>query len=203
LERKNLRVELKATSTYLKQEIEALDPASYNHILLLGSDELMDTQAADTRTLVTLLYLRAIREEAGTAVDVISEIIDVRNVPLAELTEVGDLVVSNKLVSRLLAQASENRRFEQIFRGLLDGNSEIALCPASDYVELGKELNFHEVVRSASSLGEVAIGYRLGRSAKAEANAKLLQTDMLMLNPKKSDTISFGADDRIVVLTSP
>ena len=60
----------------------------------------MEAQAADTRTLVTLLYLRAIREAAPKHVDVISEIIDVRNVEFAELAQVDDLVVSNKLVSR-------------------------------------------------------------------------------------------------------
>ncbi|MEP6788810.1 MAG: hypothetical protein ABJB40_10295 [Acidobacteriota bacterium] len=197
----NLRVELKRVNTCARPDIETLDPLSYDHVLLLGYSDTMEPQAADTRTLVTLLYLRSIREAARKAPDVISEIIDVRNVPLAELTEVGDLVVSNKLVSRLLAQASENRRFEEIFRGLFSGGSEIALRPASDYIPLGQALNFHEVVRAASSRGEIAIGYRLFRQENISKDGNPRRAGSLILNPRKSDPISYDADDRLVLLT--
>lgn len=198
----NLRVELKRMNTWSRADLEGLDPLSYTHVVLLGYDKMMEPQAADTRTLVTLLYLRSIRQGSPKSVDVISEIIDVRNVPLAELTEVGDLVVSNKLVSRLLAQASENHHFEEIFRDLLDGSSEIALVPASDYVELGTALNFYEVMRSASGRGEIAIGYHLFRpdeTTLGDGHAK--PKTGLTLNPKKSESIAFGDADRIVLLT--
>jgi hypothetical protein len=199
----NLQVELKPTNTCSRRDVEALNSLSYNHVLLLGYDDRMEPQAADTRTLVTLLYLRSIREAAPDAVDVISEIIDVRNVPLAELTEVGDVVVSNKLVSRLLAQASENHRFEEIFGGLLNGGSEIAIRPASDYVPLGKELSFHEVVRAAASRGEIAIGHRIFRNERtSNSDGHARPASSLILNPGKLDLISYTSDDRFVLLTA-
>ena len=60
--------------------------------------------------------------------------IDVRNRELAEGAKIDDFVVSNKLVSLMLAQASENEHLEEIFKDLLDEEgSEICLRPASDY----------------------------------------------------------------------
>lgn len=199
----SLRVELKRINTCSRPDIEALDPLSYNHVLLLGYSDVIEPQAADTRTLVTLLYLRSMRETAHKAVDVTSEIIDVRNVPLAELTDVGDLVVSNKLVSRMLTQASENHRFEELFSDLLDESSEIALRPASEYIQLGQAVSFHEVVRAASSRGEIAIGHRLFRPPGiCETDGRTRTASSLVLNPRKSDSVSYGAEDRIVLLTT-
>lgn len=199
----NLRVELKRINTCSRLDIEALDPLSYDHILLLGYGDVMEPQAADTRTLVALLYLRSIRDAARNPVAVISEIIDVRNVPLAELTDVGDLVVSNKLVSRMLTQASENHRFEELFSDLLNESSEIVLRPASEYVQLGKALSFHEVIRAAANRDEIAIGYRLPRQRGAgQPGGHPGTANSLILNPRKSDSLSFSADDRIVLLTA-
>ena len=76
----------------------------------------MAPQPADTRTLVTLLHLRKIAEDAGKHINVVSEMIDVRNRELAEVTRADDFVVSNKLVSLMLAQASENEHLAAISR---------------------------------------------------------------------------------------
>ena len=51
---------------------------------------------------------------------VVSEMVDVRNRELAEVTRADDFVVSNKLVSLMLAQASENDALTAIFDDLLD-----------------------------------------------------------------------------------
>ena len=110
----------KRIDTSRRAEIEALDPTGYDHILVLGYSDHMAAQPADTRTLVTLLHLRRIAEEAGKPISVVSEMIDVRNRELAEVARIDDFVVSNKLVSLMLAQASENEHLEEIFKDLLD-----------------------------------------------------------------------------------
>ena len=194
----NLAVELRRVDTGRRAEIEALDPLSYDHVLLLGYGDHMSAQAADTRTLITLLHLRAIRDAGGRSVDVVSEIIDVRNVALAELARVDDFVVSNKLVSLMLSQASENEYLEEIFRDLLnDGGSRIELRPASHYVALGAELTFYDVTRAASRRGETAIGHRL----VVQAGYSDQDSKGVILNPVKSRTVSYSQGDRIVVLT--
>ena len=68
----------------------------------------MSAQSADTRTLVTLLQLRQLAEATGHHINVVSEMADERNRALAEVTRADDFVVSNQLVSLMLAQASEN-----------------------------------------------------------------------------------------------
>ena len=187
----SVTVELKRIDTMRRTEIEALDPVSYDHVLLVGYTDTMDVGTADTRTLVTLLHLREIRDEANERVDVVSELGDVRNVGLAELTRVDDFVVSNKLVSLMLTQASENRYFEAIFRDLLDDRgSEIALRSASDYVPLGQEVDFYTVVRAASARGETAIGHSTAGGPGTG----------IQINPIKSRATCYGQADRIIVL---
>lgn len=168
--------------------IEGLDVLSYDQVLVLGASDDLPAQTADTHTLVTLLHLRRIAEAAGKTIDVVSEMIDVRNRQLAEVTRANDFVVSNKLVSLMLAQASENPYIAEIFAQLLDAEgTEIHLRPASDYVPLGQPVDFHLVTRAARRQGQVAIGH-----ARAGAG--------VVVNPPKTDALAYGAGDRIIVL---
>jgi voltage-gated potassium channel Kch len=191
----NLELQLKRVDTAQRSQIEALEPLSYDHVVVLGYSESMEPQAADTRTLVTLLHLRAIRDAAGTDMNIVSEVIDVRNVALAERTRVDDFVVSGKLVSLMLAQASENALFEAIFEDLLDEQgSEIYLRPASGYVALERDATFYDVARAAAARSEVAIGHCLLSGASSP------RPNCTVVNPVKSERISYKAADRIIVL---
>jgi ion channel POLLUX/CASTOR len=194
----NLRVEMKRTDTSRRAEIEALDPSSYDHVLVLGYSDHMAAQPADTRTLVTLLHLRRLAEEKGRAINVVSEMIDVRNRELAEVARIDDFVVSNKLVSLMLAQASENEYLEEIFRDLLDEEgSEICLRPASDYVPVGETLTFYDVAEAARARGEVAIGHH--RPGEVDAN-DARRMGGIVINPQRSERIAYAASDRVIVL---
>src|SRR3954470_7531042 len=166
----NLKAEMKRIDTSRRGDIEALDPSSYDHVLVLGYSDHLAAQPADTRTLVTLLHLRRIGEDRHKAINVVSEMIDVRNRELAEVAKIDDFVVSNKLVSLMLAQASENEHLEEIFKDLLDEEgSEICLRPASDYVRLGETLSFYEVTEAARRRGEVAIGHHVPSASADDA----------------------------------
>jgi ion channel POLLUX/CASTOR len=191
----NLAIDLKRIDTSRREAIESVDPLSYDHVLVLGYSDHMEAQPADTRTLVTLLHLRGISEQAGKPISVVSEMIDVRNRALAEVTRVEDFVVSNKLVSLMLAQASENPYLEEIFRDLLDEEgSEICLRPAQAYVPLGEERTFYDVVCAASARGEVAIGHH--RRCLDDHHGMT----GIIVNPSKSETLAYAAGDRIIVL---
>ena len=194
----NLVVELKRIDTGRAAEVDALDPLGYDHILVLGYGDHMDPQSADTRTLVTLLHLRRISEGAPERpMSVVSEMIDVRNRALAEVTRVDDFVVSNKLVSLMLAQASENEYLEAIFKDLLDEEgSEVCLKPASAYVPLGAPVSFYQVAAAAAARGEVAIGHH--RPALAARSERGLGG--VVVNPAKSEAIAYDPADRIIVI---
>lgn len=194
----HLRVELKRIDTSRHGEIEALDPTSYDHVLVLGYSDDMAAQPADTRTLVTLLHLRRLVEGAAGRISVVSEMIDVRNRELAEVARIDDFVVSNKLVSLMLAQASENEHLEEIFRDLLDEEgSEICLRAAADYVALGENASFHEVTRAAAARGEVAIGHHIPSRAGAPDARRM---GGIVINPPKAEPVAYTAQDRIIVL---
>ncbi|MBL0372760.1 hypothetical protein JJB09_12030 [Rhizobium sp. KVB221] len=194
----NLTLDIRDGDSSKRDLLRSLDPLSYDHILVLGYTEHLAPQPADTRTLVTLLHLRRIAEEAGSHASVVSEMIDVRNRELAEVSRADDFVVSNKLVSLMLAQAAENEYMAQIFGSLLDEDgSEIYLRPASDYVALDQPMDFYTVTMAAVKRGEIAIGYR--RKGAGDSGRKL---GGVVINPNKSDQFSFSADDRIVVLAT-
>ncbi|MGI8704643.1 MAG: CASTOR/POLLUX-related putative ion channel [Sphingomicrobium sp.] len=193
----NLEIDVKRVDTSRRPQIEALDPVSYDHVMVLGYSERMAPQAADTRTLVTLLHLRAIRDAADESMNIVSEVLDVRNVELAELTRVDDFVVSSKLVSLMLAQSSENESLEGIFKDLLDERgSEIYLKPACDYVPLDREISFHDVVRASAMRGEVAIGHHLTGSGGGDDRRRA----GVAVNPVSSETMTYVDGDRIIVI---
>ena len=189
----NLSVEYGRIDTTSRAALENLDIPAYDHVLVLGYSDLLGPQPTDTRTLVTLLHLRKIADAAGVHVNVVSEMVDVRNRELAEVTRADDFVVSNKLVSLMLAQASENDTLAAIFDDLLDEEgSEIYMRPAGDYVALGAPVNFYTITEAARARGEVAMGYHRPRPG-AKANG-------IVVNPAKAVAVDYAAGDRLIVL---
>ena len=194
-----MTVNVVAADSSNRAVLESLDIGSFDHILVLGYNDELAPQAADTRTLVTLLHLRKIADVQEKHISVVSEMIDVRNRELAEVSKADDFVVSNKLVSLMLSQASENAYMSAIFGNLLDEKGqEIYLRPVEDYVVTGKPVDFATVVLATRSRGEVAIGYR--RLREGEADDRNLGG--VVINPKKSDKVVFEPQDRIVVVAS-
>jgi ion channel POLLUX/CASTOR len=193
----HLTVEAKEVDTGNRTAIEALGLGSYDHVLVLGYSDAMGAQAADTRTLVTLLHLRQIAEVTGRKIGVVSEMIDVRNRSLAEVTRADDFVVSNKLVSLMLAQASENENIEKVFEDLLDEQgSEIMMRPAGDFVALGQPVNFYTVLEAARRHGETAFGHRVKRDASNDPR----NMGGVVINPPKAAKTVYQDGDMIVVL---
>jgi voltage-gated potassium channel Kch len=191
-----LTVEVEVGDTSDRKTLDALDLTSFRHIILLCYAELLDAQAADARTMITLLHLRDIERKKGEAYSVVSEMIDVRNRALAAVAKADDFIVSDELTGLLLTQVSENAELLDVFRDLFDAEgSEIYLKPAEDYVAAGREVNFYTVAESARRRGETAIGYRLERNANDSARAYGVR-----VNPPKSETVTFQPEDKIVVL---
>ena len=176
--------------------LESLDVPSFDHIIVLSCSDAPDIQAADAQTLITLLHLRDLSERLGKDFSIVSEMLDVRNRELAEVTRADDFIVSDQLVSLLLAQVSENKRLNAVFADLFDPDgSEIYLKPAQDYVKPGTPVNFYTVVQAARQRGEVAIGYRLKSQARDAAKSY-----GVAVNPDKSNQVAFAEGDKIIVL---
>ncbi|MEU8148287.1 potassium transporter TrkA [Nonomuraea sp. NPDC048901] len=191
---RNLAVNVKECDTTDRVTLEALDVGTFDHIIVLA-DSNLEPQHADSRTLVTLLHLRDMASKSGQRYAIVSEMNDDRNRRLAQVTKADDFVVSDKLISLLMTQLSENPHLGQVFRFLFDSaGSEIYLKPATDYVQPGVPVSFATVIYSARTRGETAIGYRvLAEAASPPAYG-------VVLNPGKSAAVTFGPRDLVIVL---
>ena len=191
----NTRVDLHEGSPADPATLAAVGLADFDHVIVLAPEGL-DAQHADARTLVTLLHLRDLAERLRAEFTVVSEMIDDRNRQLAEVTRVDDVIVSDKILSLMLAQISENRALAQVFGELFSaGGSEIYLRPAHDYLAPGNETSYATLVESARRRGECAIGYR--RAADSDDPGRDYG---VRVNPPKSERIAVAPGDRVIVL---
>jgi voltage-gated potassium channel Kch len=193
---KNLTVTFHRGDTADRRTLDSLKPDEYQHIVVLCYSDTLDAQRADAHTLITLLHLRDIENRLGERFSLVSEMLDDRNRELAEVTKADDFIVSDKLLSLMLAQISENKHLKDVFADLFDPEgSEIYVKPAGDYVALGTPVNFYTVLEAARRRGEIAIGYTI-RAQEAEAEKHF----GVVVNPPKSKPITFSQPDSIVVL---
>ncbi len=193
----NQKLTFQAGDTTDRDLLDHLGVMDYDHVIVL-SDSRMDVQAADARTLITLLHLRDIAEKDETPFSIVSEMLDLRNRELAEVAKVDDFIVSDHLISLMLAQLSENSMLYGVFMDLFDPEgAEVYLKPITDYVDISKPINFYTLVESASQRGHTAIGYRIVASAR-DASASY----GVVTNPKKSASVQFSPEDRLIVLAN-
>lgn len=192
----NLDVRFQHGNTTDRATLDALDIGGFDHVIVMCYAEHLDPQRADARMLITLLHLRDIASRLDEPVSIVSEMLDDRNHELAQVTQVDDVIVSDKVLSLLLAQISENEHLADVFAELFESDgSEIYLRPAEEYVELGRETSFGTVVAAARARGETAIGLRRFELSQDPAAAYGVQ-----LNPAKSLPYVAVAGDRVVVL---
>ena len=162
---------------------------SFHEVIVLGYRKRLDNDEADARTLLTLLAFNQVRqhEDVGT-VRIVAEMLDQRNAQLAEATGVDDFVVSDELTSLMLAQLSERQELDQVFADLFDREGcSIELRPAPLY---GAHLasSFADVVKTAATMGQSAIGFRRSTSGQ------------VVVNPSKSEPLHLERADEVLVI---
>ena len=191
----NLAVTVVKALTTNRAVLEEHVGADLDQIIVLCYDRDLEAQAADSRTLVSLLHVRDILRKVGSETPVVSEMMDDRNRILASVADVDDIVVSGEIVSLLVTQLSEDGRLEAVFTELLGAEgSEIYLRPAEWYVEPGTDVSWATVVAGAARRNESAIG--LKSALLAEPGLKF----GVVVNPPKSQTYTIAAGDAVVVL---
>ena len=191
----NQKVSFQHGDTTDRRLLESINAADYDHVIVLSYAGL-DAQEADAKTLVTLLHLRNIAERDETPFSIVSEMLDLRNRELAEVTNVDDFIVSDHLVSLMMAQLSEDADLYSVFADIFDPEgSEIYMKPVGDYVELGKPVTFYTLVEAARRRGQSALGFRLEAESRSAAKSYGVHT-----NPKKSESVLFSPEDKIIVV---
>ena len=192
---KNQTLVVEEGETTDRDLLNRLGVQDYDHVIVLAYST-VEPQEADAKTLVTLLHLRDMAQKDETPFSIVSEMLDLRNRELAEATQVDDFIVSEHLISLMMAQLSENAELFDVCTDIFDPEgAEIYLKPVSDYVASGTAVNFYTVVEAARRRGETALGYRITAQASEAGKAYGVHT-----NPRKSETVTFSPEDKIIVI---
>jgi voltage-gated potassium channel Kch len=192
----NCTLDFQLNDTTNRKVIEKLNITSFDSVQILCYKEEMDMQDADAATLITLLHIRKILDDESKDIKVVSQMLDAKNRALASITKADDFIVSDKLISLLMSQVSENKFLMKVFESLFEAEgSEIYLKPVTEYVSHDAPVDFYTIIESARRKGHTAFGYRLEHLAEDSSAAFGIQ-----VNPNKSTKIQFNANDKIIVL---
>ena len=178
--------------------MEELQPQNYPNVMVLGdSISAKSAEEADTRAIIALLLLRDMRRRSSLAPTqrVCSEILDPKNRELAATTQINDIVISNEMVSMVLAQITYEPRVQSVLEDLLRSEgSEIYVKPLELYVPAGVQATFEQLILAAKARGELALGVQIH-----EDNAETKYG--LVLNPKNRQSAMVPKrGDKLVVL---
>lgn len=152
-------------------ELAALEPATYDTIVMLGSDRFASEEESDARTIVGSLLLRGMLPADGGP-NVIIELLDPENVPLVSISR-GEVIISPLVVSHILAQVALRHELRVVFEELFTaGGAEIAFRSPATYGLEPAGHTFAEVRRAAQAAGEVALGIRHGAEVSLNPSAE-------------------------------
>jgi hypothetical protein len=197
-----LEVQLLDEDCLSREELVQRQPFRYDNIIILAGDAAgaADAGQIDSRNIVTLLLLRSIageQPEQSRHTKLITELLDSQNHPLVARAGVKDVVISNRLVSMIIAQVSQSRAIKRVYDDIFqEDGSEIYLKPASLYFsQFPAVATFADMIAIARKRNEVCIGFK----------AKALEGDDARnngvdLNPKKDTRIAVQRDDCLIVL---
>ncbi len=180
--------------------IEA-QPFMYDNIIILSqSGEHASSENIDSETIILLLLLRDIAKKAtrrAASTKLISEVMDSENQELVARAGVNDFIISNKLVSMLLAQISEEPDIKRVYDDLFsEEGSEIYLKPAALYFDsFPVEATFADLMGIAQNREEVCLGVKLKereRDSEQNFGVKLI--------PEKNTPYVIGEEDCLIVL---
>lgn len=190
-----IHIELLTEEPSSRRVLQQLDVAQFHHIIVLADREIRTTEQADARTLLTLLNLRELMKETSGTANIVSEMLNDHNRELAESASPDDFIVSEKLISNLIAEITEDSAISPVIRSVLSSTgAQVRLQPADYFVELAQPVDFNVITLAALRRGESAMGY-LQKSADAQ------QGNRVILNPIKSEEVIFKEGDSIVVLS--
>ena len=182
----NLRISICAQPVSQELLLEYLHSGIHNVLLL--NDDSLDAEHSDAQTLLRLILLRDIADKTVLRFSITTEMRITGNQKLATQARVDDFVIGANFVSLLMAQISECPQLRPLIADLLDEDgSELYMKPAGHYVALGQPVNSYILAESAAQKGEIYIGYRKDRCD-------------VVVNPNKTDILTFHEKDKIIVI---
>ncbi|MDA7804301.1 hypothetical protein N8987_07010 [Crocinitomix sp.] len=182
------------------ESLKAATPFNYDNVVILSQDSSEQrADKIDSDTLIILLLLRKIKSELPLVhTKIITQVLNSENQEIITQTDVDDFIISNKLITMILAQLSEQplimKFYEDIFS---EDGSEIYVKSISLYSDTFPiKTTFGDLIGLADQRNEICLGIRKGSESK-NANANFGVT----LNIDKNEALILNEDDFLVVLS--
>lgn len=182
------------------ESLKAATPFNYDNVVILSQDSSEQrADKIDSDTLIILLLLRKIKSELPLAdTKIITQVLNSENQEIITQTDVDDFIISNKLITMILAQLSEQplimKFYEDIFS---EDGSEIYVKSIALYSDkFPIKTTFGDLIGLADQRNEICLGIRKGKESKnAKANFGVT------LNLDKNEALVLNKDDFLVVLS--
>lgn len=199
----NIKITLHQENTLSIENLQRLNPYSYDNIIILSQDpDESSAEKVDSDTLMILLLLRKIAklenlDKETNQTKIITQVLNSDNQDLIIQTDVDDFIISNKLITMILAQLSEEPKIKKLYDDIFqEDGSEIYVKPAHLYFkEFPVILDFSSILGQARKRDEICIGVRFSELSK-DAD----QNFGVKLNPPKNKKITLTENDFLVVL---
>ena len=201
----DLTIELVRANAFEQDQLIALDPFSYDDIMVLPHGLNSDTnpERIDTETIVLLLLLRGLKNQiqaTGKTITtkIVTEVLDSTNHSLIHQAGVNDFIISNRMVSMMFAQMSEEPDIKLVYDDLFqEDGSEIYVKSIGLYLDsLPAKVTFADLMSLAQKRdGEACIGIKIGaKSGDADQNYGV------NLIPPKTESFELREGDALVVV---
>lgn len=198
---KNLRVTTEFGDTVDADVVNrALDMGPFDHVMVLCAHHQITALESDARALLTLMHVRNFLSEHETPesahrTNVVTEVLESQAVELAEVGQPDDFIVSQRLVSLLIAQLAETPQLKPVLQDILDSQgSQVALIKAKDLGIQGL-FTFEELVVSMRERGIVLLGWRT-----PEQSCEGGLPGGLRMNPAKVEAVKLTPADSLIAL---
>ena len=170
---------------------QILSQHQFDVILILGHDDVLSNEVADTNSLMLNLYVRSILEKQTNAnsTRIILQLSDGSKEELILDYKFNELIVSDTLSSLVITQLADNPKLWYVFEELFsDQGLKISVSSIFDYLEYNQSNSFsvRELILMALEKNQTFIGCILN--------------DELFLNPPKNQTFELNETLELVYL---
>lgn len=199
----DIKITLHEKNSLSIDTLRELKPYNYDTILILSQHpEEQNADKVDSETLMILLMLRKIAKEEGISsgehkTKVITQVLDSDNQDLIVQTEIDDFIISNKLITMILAQLSQEIKIKKLYDDIFqEDGSEIYVKPATLYFDrFPVKETFATILGQARKREEICLGVRYDALSKDSS-----RNFGVVLNPAKDEIITLTEKDFLVVL---
>ncbi|EDP95885.1 hypothetical protein U8527_12215 [Kordia algicida OT-1] len=178
--------------------LHEINPSQYDNVIVLSQS--MKEESADkidSDTLIILLMLRKVINDFEKT-HLLTQVLNSENQEIINQTDVDDFIISNKLITMILAQLSEEPLIKTFYDDIFsEDGSEIYVKPTTLYFEeFPQKITFAEAMEIANKRDEICLGIRKGNLSKDVAS-----NFGVTLNLEKDAAIELNENDFLVVLS--